>query len=381
LVSLLPAWSHVHSAMPLALELTARGHEVTIATSASFGPSIEAWGVRAAAVGPAWDISQVESVFPGFLRAHGGGQVRTLARLGGETAAELFDLAASWRPDVVVRDSYDTGGLLTAVRFGLPQAVLGIGIRPPLDWLEATFARPLTAMSKAHGVDIPDLRGALIGDVWLSPHPPAFDWAPGELPAERHVQPSGFAGTPDDIDLLPADVYVTFGTLHNKEQSLLRTLISALDDSGLRVIATTGSDVDPADLGPFSERVQVAGYVPQSAVLPLVRAVVSHGGFNTVLPALAAGRPVCCVPLSMDNPVTAARCAAAGVGTVIGDATTSGGFPLAEASRVDASSVLRSVLPLLDDPSYAARAKELAAEIERLPGAGETADMLEQLVR
>jgi MGT family glycosyltransferase len=174
---------------------------------------------------------------------------------------------------------------------------------------------------------------------------------------------------------------VSLGTVVNKHTDLLRTLIRALDDEGLRVIATTGRDVDPAELGALSARVQIHRYVPQSLVLPQVRAVLSHGGFNTVMPALAAGLPVCCVPLSMDHPLTAGRCRKAGVGTVIATGTTPAGLPLADPGAVAADAVLASVLPLLDDPSYRDQAARLATEIEALPDVASTADLVEEVGR
>jgi UDP:flavonoid glycosyltransferase YjiC (YdhE family) len=382
-LTLLPAWSHVHSAMPLAVELVRRGHDVRVATSALFTPNIEGWGVPVVPVGPSLDLSNIDDVFPGFLRAHGGGQVRTLATLGNHTAPELFALCERWQPDVVIRDSYDTAGLLAAGRFGLPLAVLGIGIRPPLAWLVATLGRQLQQMGGAWGAPVDNVADALAGDMWLSSYPPLLDWAVEDLRLERHVQPAPFTDTPSagDTTIHPADVYVTLGTVHNKQTRLFRTIVRSLDDCGLRVIATTGRDVDPAVLGPLSPRAQIARYLPQAAVLPHVRAVVSHGGFNTVIHALAAGVPVCCVPISMDHPVTAHRCETIGAGTVISTGSTHVGFPIAEPDLIDARLVVGAVLPLLENASYAAGAQQVRDLTRALPDIAATADLVEGLHR
>jgi UDP:flavonoid glycosyltransferase YjiC (YdhE family) len=383
LVTLLPSLSHVHTAMPLALELRRRGHDVRIATSSALTSDIEAWGVPCYLVGRNWDAAHVETNFPGYLRANPGAQIRTLAGLAEQLSAEILGICDLWRPDLVVRDSYDMSGLFAARRCDVPSVVLGIGFRAPMRWLETALQRRLATVAPAWGVELDDVAAAIAGDLWLSHYPPSLAGPRATLPVERHVRPVTFSGSadPDVPSLEPADVYVSLGTVLNKRTDLLRTLIRALDDHGLRVIATTGRDVDPAELGGFSARVQLRRYIPESDVLPHVRSVVSHGGFNTVMPALGLGLPVCCVPLSMDQPLTASRCRSAGAGTVLATGLTNAGLPLADPAAVDTDRVLGAVLPLLDEPSYRDKAARLAVDIGALPDASATADLVESINR
>ena len=143
---------------------------------------------------------------------------------------------------------------------------------------------------------------------------------------------------------------MTLGTVWNREVGLVRTLVRALDGHGLRVLVTAGPGVPPSAFETCSGRVGVSSYLRQDLVLPRVRAVLSHGGFHTVLPALAAGVPVAVVPLSMDHPLTAQRCVRAGVGTVLCTSPPEQPLPTATPSAVTEDAVLEAVLPLLHEP-------------------------------
>jgi UDP:flavonoid glycosyltransferase YjiC (YdhE family) len=60
----------------------------------------------------------------------------------------------------------------------------------------------------------------------------------------------------------------------------------------------------------------VEEWVSEPDVLAHASAAVGHGGAGTTLSVLAAGRPLVCVPLFGDQPMNAARVAAAGAGVV-----------------------------------------------------------------
>lgn len=64
-------------------------------------------------------------------------------------------------------------------------------------------------------------------------------------------------------------------------------MIEALADQPARFLMTTGAD----DIGPVPPNVSVLPWMPQDAVLEGADAVVSHGGYGTVLGALAHGLP------------------------------------------------------------------------------------------
>jgi N-glycosyltransferase len=73
------------------------------------------------------------------------------------------------------------------------------------------------------------------------------------------------------------------------------------------------------------------------------------------------------VPITADQPYSAQRCAALGVGRVI------------PPNARDAASIGTAVAAVLRDPSYKANANEFRAEMASLPGRQCVVDLLEQL--
>ena len=74
----------------------------------------------------------------------------------------------------------------------------------------------------------------------------------------------------------------------------------------VNLVVTTGPGFDPAQLGPLPPAVRTAPFLPQAAVLPHCRAVVSHAGAGTMLGALCHGLPQLCLPQGTDQPFNTA---------------------------------------------------------------------------
>ena len=85
----------------------------------------------------------------------------------------------------------------------------------------------------------------------------------------------------------------------------------------VNVIATTGSDLDPAEFGPQPSHVAMARFVPQALVLRHVDAVVCHCGSGTMLGALAEGRPIVALPMAADQFANAEQIVRTGAGLAV----------------------------------------------------------------
>src|SRR5262249_34173416 len=134
-------------------------------------------------------------------------------------------------------------------------------------------------------------------------------------------------------------VYVTMGNIVTREH-LFRPVVDAFRDEPVDVIVTVGRSVDPAAFAPLPKNVRVEQYIPNSLLLPRVDAVVSHGGFNTVMGALMFGRPLVLAPITADQPIHAQRCAALGVGRVI------------DTQPLDPTEIQAATRSVLDHSSY-----------------------------
>lgn len=101
-----PAFGHFHPLVPLAHALAAAGHEVAVACSRSFAPTVEASGLRAIPAGLDWlEEAGVTRVFPALASiSHGPTRVAwAMANVFGGTtaelmAADLLALATDWPP-------------------------------------------------------------------------------------------------------------------------------------------------------------------------------------------------------------------------------------------------------------------------------------------
>jgi len=146
--------------------------------------------------------------------------------------------------------------------------------------------------------------------------------------------------------------------------------IEAVSDLGPDVIVTLGPSGDPVSLGPQPSHVHVERFVPQGAILPLCRAVVTNGGSGSVLGALAYGVPVLCVPApaSPSQRRNADAVVRAGAGRSI------------ERAESTTAAIRAEVFALLEDPSYANVAGRVANEIEQMPAVAEGVTLLDRLI-
>ena len=158
---------------------------------------------------------------------------------------------------------------------------------------------------------------------------------------------------------------MTLGTVVNAVERF-RVLLDALAEVDCNVVATIGRDLDPDALEPVPANAIVERYVPQAELLPHCAVAVAHGGSGSTLGALAHGVCRCCsCPAAADQFENADR--------------MRGRRRRARRCCPTRSTPLRSArrsTTLLGDPSYAAAARGVAAEIDEMPSADEVAAAL-----
>jgi MGT family glycosyltransferase len=163
------------------------------------------------------------------------------------------------------------------------------------------------------------------------------------------------------------NVYVTLGTVLDVAD-LRRLLLEALADVDCNVLMTVGRGGDPASLAPWPVNATVKRFVPQADLLPHCRVVVSHGGSGTTYGALAHGLPLLMLPHAADQFENAAAGRAAGVAEML--------MP----SEIQSAAIRSAVEALLAEAGYAARAREIAAEIATMPDSEAVATALVESV-
>ena len=215
----------------------------------------------------------------------------------------------------------------------------------------------------------------LASALYLQLSTPGFEYPRSDLPEiVRFVGPPRPITDPSwqppswwsDLDGSRPVVLVTQGTVAVDAEDLIRPSLAALAEEDLLVIAVSGGP-DPATVGPVPANARVERFLPFAELLPHVDAYVTNGGFGGLQLALAEGVPVVAAGTTEDKLEVNARVAYAGVGLDL------------HTDRPDPAALRAAVRQVLNDPAYARRAAELAAEIAAAGREQQAATLLEQL--
>ncbi len=348
------------------------GHDVVVSSGGDLVDSIARLAVRGHRSG--WTAAETYARMPGRStisdlppEEQQGFAARHLFGAGAvERARDVADLMKTWLPDLVVHDMMELGSATAAVIHGVPHVTHGYG--PAVPGTAAFLAGIASAITDA---GLPDPVPGVVAAPYLEICPPGLagpepgPWATiermrpsaGEMPAEVSL--------PSMSELPYADtVYCTLGTVMNGAPDVFRAVIDGAARVPVNLIVTTGPGFDQTALGPVPRGVMVEPYLPQAAVLPLCRAVVSHAGAGTMLGALCHGLPQLCLPQSTDQPFNTAALLRTGAGLALepGDAT--------------AGAVSQALERLLHEPEFARAAARLRHEIDRMPSADAVLDRI-----
>ena len=375
-----PGSGHWRPLLPLATALDAAGHEVAFATTPVACAAIAGYGFRCFPAGvDEWLVDAQPTPEGAPNRPAQAAAVWLDVFVDSRARRSLPDLLAvchEWRPDLLVRELTEFAGCVAAERLGLPDAAVQVGawrpdlhalVAPALDRLRAEVGLPPD----------PDL-AASFRCLLLSPVPPSFQDPACPLPSTAHPMryvpfdhgPGGEGRVPDWVEAIgdrPV-VYATLGTTYNRTPGVIPAILAGLRDEPVDLVLTVGADQDPAALGEQPPHVRIERYVPQSLLFPHCDLVVCHGGFGTVLTALAHGLPLVVLPIAADQPDNARRGAECGVAVVVGP-----GARTPEAIRA-------ATRAALGDARYRQNAERLRDEVRAMPGPEDAIGLLERLV-
>jgi UDP:flavonoid glycosyltransferase YjiC (YdhE family) len=378
LFTAIPGWGHVHPMVPLARAFVARGDEVSWAVAAPVCERLRRDGFDAEPAG----IDEVDG-HREFAARHP--EAKTLApidlpefmfsRIFGAVWApkmldDLLPLARDVRPSLMVHDAAELAGPIVAAVLGIPSVAHGFG--PLLPPARVASANPVVAPLWArHGLDVPPYAGTYQHG-YLDIYPPSLQVGNADhVPVRLPLRPVTYAARGDEplpplVTAPSADplVYVTFGTVFNRNVDVIRTVVEGVRALPVRVVVTLGPRGEPHELGPQPNNVHVTRYIAQTELLAHCAAVVSHAGSGTFLASLALGLPQLCVPQAADQFLNAAACTRAGVGLTLLPGT------------VTAEAVKGAVSHLLDDAAWREAAVRVSGDIAAMPSPDDVAASL-----
>lgn len=361
---------------PFAWALLAAGHEVLVSGPPNMRPQVTGAGLPFAPY-------REPVAFPDLLRKdrHGnplnmptGGEDEMLAhigrgygRLASRTVDEALALADDWHPDVVMSDPHGlTGGLVAGAR-DLPWVRLGFSMGSPPVMGEAARSEVTPELERLGLSALPD--PALTLDVC----PPSVRRPDHrDVVGIRYVPYNGTAVMPDWLLRPPRKprVLLTLGTQVPLRGGLgmlgqlMKTLTTAL---GLEVVVAI-DDASAEELRPMPDGVLAVGRVALNMVLPTCDLVVHHSGSGTTMTSVVTGIPQMIIPVIAETWDYARRLDAFGAARRI------------TPQEADPEAVVAQCRPLLEDPTYRARAALLRDEVAALPSPAEHALALPELI-
>jgi MGT family glycosyltransferase len=177
---------------------------------------------------------------------------------------------------------------------------------------------------------------------------------------EAWVEPDGFAAAGEKL------VYLSLGSLGSADVELMRGLVETLAESPHRFVVSKGPQHESFDL---ADNMIGSEFVPQVSVLPLVDAVITHGGNNTVTECFHFGKPMMVLPLFWDQYDNAQRVDELGFGRRL-------------ATYAHEPGELRSALDgLLRDEPLRRRLADVSDALRARPGTVRAADLIEDVAR
>ncbi len=373
-----PLAGHYRPMLPLARALAEAGHDVAFASGEPVAGEAAAEGFTTFRAG--LDSDSVEPVARSIRERAAtlpASHVRPLlftelfVRVELEPrATDLLAIVEQWAPHVVVHDVAEFAAPLVATAAGIPYVEHSYGPAIQNDVVRAAgdAAAPIWT---SHGL-APHPLGGLYRYLYLDVCPPSLQ-VPGAVTGAvqgiRTVETRPAATQLAWLDALRdlPIVYVTLGTVYNRDLGIFRALLDGLRDEALNLVVTVGKQNDPALLGSQPSNVHVHRYIPQELLLPHCAAVVTHGGAGSTLGALAFGLPLLVVPQGADHFYNAERVVAAGAGVQL--------MP----DRLTADSARDAVRILLHDSAYLDAARRIKSELDAMPDPQEAVETLEQL--
>jgi MGT family glycosyltransferase len=422
LFATMPATGHVAPKLPIARELTARGHDVHWYTGAVYRSQVQAAGAVHHPIRSAEDFGgqTIGQAFPELVGLTGIAMVRrAFERVFIDNAVGMFHDCQAILAEHLV-DAIMSEPLFVASRWlyehgGPPWATLGETMLELYSRDSAPFGPGLAPMPGAVGqlrnlamnavhrrmlmadvtehyerarqqVGLPQLGRSFV-DTFASPYlylqstVPSFEYPRRDLPEQLHfigpLLPRTDVGEPlpewwpeltDDRSV----VLVTQGTVATDPRHMLIPTIEALAAEPALVVVTTGGPVEElldALPGPLPANVRIEQFVPYTHLMPHVDVLVTNGGYGTVQQALAHGVPIVVAGATEDKPENAARIAWSGAGVRI-------------RSQSPASGRIRQAVRAVSEmPRYRERAAAIAHEMAGYDAPRTAADLLERLTR
>lgn len=327
----IPQRGHLYPYLGPALHLRERGHEVEFYAEGPIDEPLGALGLRRwPPAYPPTESLHAGAAFSARVRDEAWlrGFVERML-LGGvlDQATRLERTIAQLRPDALVLDPMVYAGAIAAHRAGVPWAAVSNSLNPALpDDVDSALLRTVAKLAprrdalfaaqglrpRFRGCDLlaPELTIAFTSRALVGESPPGVHLVGASLPPRPREPPSGVEWSQPRRR---PRAYMSLGSQVYHQPRIFKTVAAALRDRELELVASLG-DLDPTAIEPWPRGARLRPWWPQLEVLPHVDVMVTHGGANSVMEALAHGVPLLVSPICNDQFHQATLVARAGLG-------------------------------------------------------------------
>jgi MGT family glycosyltransferase len=227
-----------------------------------------------------------------------------------------------WKPGALVADPMIYAGILAAHLEKIPYACVSSSLNPVTpDEVDCPHARNMRALDPRRKSLFAEfgLRPEFRVADCLSPRLNTVFTTPEYVGADAPVPPNTFlvgpSIAPDGrgeeeaflwglLDRRPL-VYVSFGSQIYWQPEIFSKVAEAARKIQAQVVLSCGDLAGSAWARSLPSHVVAVNYAPQLGILERAKAIVTHGGANSVMEALRAGVPILVNPVCNDQPMQA----------------------------------------------------------------------------
>lgn len=378
----IPAYGHTNPTIEVVRELVKRGHQVHYYSFHEFCSRIE----EAGAVCIPCDVYMPPA--PKDLDKKVGRDLSSLVDMTVDVTLAMEDKVLcelrAWKPDCIVSDSICIWGKLYAKKLNVPficSTTTFAFNQQTAQLMKQSLSELLHMMAgmprinarlrqlRRHGYEIRRFYELLQNDNDTE----TIVYTSKEFQPMSETFSDKFTFTGPSIALPKPSghkksrplVYISLGTVLNRQEDFYRSCMEALKSEDLDVIMTVGGRTDVSDLGVIPDNFQIAPRVNQLEVLQEADAFLTHCGMNSVSESLYFGVPLVLFPQQAEEGAVARRVQEVGAGILL--------------PGTEVSVIRESILQALKNTRMRENAAGIGESFRKAGGAQKAADVIEKI--
>lgn len=383
----IPAYGHTNPTIRVVAELVKRGHRVRYYSFEEFREKIEGAGAEFV------DCSPYQPPAPEDLDDKVGKDFAALIEMVVDTTVRMDEMMAAeireFKPDCIVADSVCFWGKLFAQRYGIPFVCSTTTMafnKYTSKLMKQSFGEMITMFKgmprinqkmeelRNHGYQVDNFISIIQNDnetntvVYTTKmFQPMVDTFSERY---RFIGPS----VSEEAEGYPVErasagkkqIYISLGTVLNKNVTFYEECVEALKDLDCRVIISAGKDTDISSMKKAPANFDIQPYVNQLKVLSSTDVFITHCGMNSVNESLYMGVPMVLFPQHSEEAAVAARVE-----------QLKAGFRL---KKDNAKHIKKAVSEVLENAEYKENAAKLMRDFRNSGGAKEAAAFIESVL-